>query len=79
MVIGTLLLLLAASGELERLTKEVAVSGRVVELATPPSSRLGTPERIAPGPPPLLSFRFLEGSQRRRFGNLDLVLDDAGH
>jgi hypothetical protein len=78
-MIGTLMLLLAASGELERLTRDVAASGRVVELAAAPSLRLSAPERIAPGPPPLLSFRFLEGSQRRRFGNLDLVLDDAGH
>jgi hypothetical protein len=26
-----------------------------------------------------LSFRFFEGKQRHRFGDLDLVLDDAGH
>jgi len=74
-----ILLLLAASHELERLTKEVAASGRVVELATAPSRRLTPPERIAPGAPPLLRFRFLEGSRRHRFGNLDLALDDAGH
>ena len=76
---GILLLLLAASNELDRLTKEIAASGRVIELATPPSRRLTAPERIAPGAPPLLRFRFLDGSQRRRFGSLDLVLDDAGH
>jgi hypothetical protein len=29
--------------------------------------------------PPLLSFRFFEGRQRHRFGDLDLVIDDAGH
>ena len=78
-MIGMLLLLLAASNELERLTKEVAASGRVIELAAPPSRRLAPPERIAPGAPPLLRFRFLEGSQRWRFGSLDLMLDDAGH
>jgi hypothetical protein len=78
-MIGMLLLLLTASNELERLTKEIAASGRVVELATAPSWRLAPPERIAPGAPPLLQFRFLEGSQRRRYGSLDLVLDDAGH
>jgi hypothetical protein len=27
----------------------------------------------------LLSFRFFEGKQRHRFGDLDLVIDDAGH
>jgi len=78
-MMGMLLLLLAASNELERLTREVAASGRVLELATAPSRRLAPPERLAPGAPPLLRFRFLEGGQRRRFGGLDLVLDDAGH
>ncbi|MBI1788196.1 MAG: hypothetical protein HYR60_11675 [Acidobacteria bacterium] len=76
---GVLFLLLAASGELERLTKAVAESGRVIELATPSAERLAPTERIAPGAPPLLSFRFFEGSQRHRFGSLDLVLDDASH
>ena len=35
--------------------------------------------RITPGAPPLLSFRAFEGKSRHRFGDLDLVLDDAGH
>ena len=59
--------------------QRVAVSGQVVEIATPPSERLAPPARIAPGAPPLLSFRAMEGRQRHRFGDLDLVLDDAGH
>lgn len=38
-----------------------------------------TPRLIAPGAPPLLAFRYFEGKDRHRFGQLDLVLDDAGH
>lgn len=63
----------------ERLIQEIAVSGRVVELVEAPSRRMAPPERIAPGAPPLLSFRFFEGRDRHRFGKLDLVMDDAGH
>lgn len=37
------------------------------------------PRLIAPGAPPLLAFRYFEGKDRHRFGQLDLVLDDAGH
>ncbi|HTT60241.1 MAG TPA: hypothetical protein VMG35_00315 [Bryobacteraceae bacterium] len=61
------------------LIQQVAASGRVLELAEAPSRRLAAPARIAPGAPPLLSFRFFEGKQRHRFSDLDLVIDDAGH
>jgi hypothetical protein len=74
-----LLLALLAPPELERLTKLVIDSGRVIEIAVPPSQRLAPPPRIAPGAPPLVSFRFFDGRMRHRFSNLDLVLDDAGH
>lgn len=74
-----LLFALLAAGEVERLTKNVADSGRVMEIATPPSERLAPPPKIAPGAPPLVSFRLFEGRMRQRFSNLDLVLDDAGH
>jgi hypothetical protein len=57
------------------LLKEVAESGRVLTLVPTLDDRI----RIAPGAPPLLAFRYLEGRQRGRFGGLDLVLDDAGH
>jgi hypothetical protein len=57
----------------------IAASGRVAEIATPPSERLNPRTRIAPGPPPTLGFRMIEGRLRHRFGDLDLVLDDAGH
>lgn len=74
-----LLFLLASPAELERLTKLVIESGRVLEIASPPSERVAVPPQIAPGPPPLLSFRLLEAQERHRFGGLDLVMDDAGH
>ncbi|HEV8131091.1 MAG TPA: hypothetical protein VGQ81_07550 [Acidobacteriota bacterium] len=62
-----------------KLTKMVAVSGRVFELAVKPSERITGAAQLAPGAPPLLSFRYFEGKMRHRFGNLDLVLDDAAH
>ena len=58
---------------------QIADSGRVLELATVASDRVSIAAQIPPGPPPLLSLRLLEGRQRQRSGNLDLVLDDAGH
>ncbi len=58
---------------------DVAASGQVTEIATPSPERLAAPARIAPGPPPSLGFRLIEGKVRHRFGDLDLVLDDAGH
>lgn len=61
------------------LVDEVAASGQISEIATPSSERLAAPARIAPGPPPTLGFRLIEGKLRHRFGDLDLVLDDAGH
>jgi hypothetical protein len=76
---SALLLVLLASGELERLTKLVIESGRVVEIAAPPSQRLEQPPKIAPGAPPMVSFRLFDGKMRHRFSNLDLVMDDAGH
>jgi hypothetical protein len=59
--------------------EDIVNSGRVISLAESPSDRIASEVRIAPGQPPLLSFRFFEGKQRHRFGDLDLVLDDAGH
>ena len=76
---GVLLLLLLANGDIERLTRQIAASGRVLQIAVSDSERVSPPPQIAPGAPPLLSFRFFEGKQRHRFGDMDLVLDDAGH
>jgi hypothetical protein len=63
--------------EVTALIAQILQSGRVVE--DPPSQRVSPPAQIAPGAPPLLSFRFFEGRDRHRFGKLDLVMDDAGH
>ncbi|HEY2934287.1 MAG TPA: hypothetical protein VGK99_21300 [Acidobacteriota bacterium] len=62
-----------------RLLRAVAESGRVLEAATPVADRVLPPGQIAPGIPPLISFRYFDGRQRHRFGGLDLVLDDASH
>jgi hypothetical protein len=60
---------------LPELVREVDQSGRVLTLVR----ELDDGIRMAPGAPPLLAFRYLEGRERGRFGGLDLVLDDAGH
>jgi hypothetical protein len=72
-------LMAASTGELDRQTREVAASGQVLEIATPLSERVAPPPQIAPGPPPLLSFRYYDAQQRHRFSNTELMLDDAGH
>ena len=59
--------------------QQVADSGRCVTLAEKPDARVEQKAMIAPGPPPLLSFRYYEGKAHHRFGNTDLMLDDAGH
>jgi hypothetical protein len=69
----------ASRVDVQMLEKNVAESGRVLTLGTSPSQRLQPPARLAPGAPPLLSFRLLEGKMRHRYGKLDLVMDDAGH
>lgn len=74
-----LLLMFAVDVRISMLLKQIVASGQVVEIATPPTERLTPSVRIAPGAPPLVSFRALEGKLRHRFGDLDLVLDDAGH
>jgi len=72
-------MLAASEGNLGRLTKEIAASGQVVGLVATPSGRVAPPIEIAPGQPPLLSFRYYEGQQRHGFSNTELMLDDAGH
>jgi hypothetical protein len=61
------------------LLREVVASGRCASVGASPSERISPPLQIAPGAPPLLSFRYYEGRARHRFGETDLVLDDAGH
>jgi hypothetical protein len=74
-----LLLMFAADPPTAGIVEQVAASGQIVEIATPSSDRLLAPARIAPGVPPVLGFRTIDGKLRHRFGDLDLVLDDAGH
>jgi hypothetical protein len=61
------------------LIEAIASSGRVVDISEPPSDRLWPPTLIAPGAPPVLSFRYFDATDRGRFGNLGLMTDDAGH
>jgi hypothetical protein len=61
------------------LAMQIANSGRMASIAESPSQRIAALPALAPGQPPLISFRYFEGKDRRRFSGLDLVLDDAGH
>ena len=61
------------------LLMHISNSGRMVSIAESPSQRIAALPALPPGQPPLLSFRYFEGKDRRRFNGLDLVLDDAGH
>lgn len=61
------------------LVKQVSDSGRCVTLAETPDSKVRKWRQIAPGQPPILTFRYYEGKMHHRFGNGELVLDDAGH
>jgi len=61
------------------LIMQIAASGRMTSIGQSPSQRIAPIAVLAPGQPPLLSFRYFEGKDRRRFNGLDLVLDDAGH
>ena len=58
---------------------QIADSGRAVSIAESPSQRIAKLPPLAPGQPPIVSFRYFEGKDRQRFSGLDLVLDDAGH
>jgi hypothetical protein len=73
--IAALLLFLAPPGLFDALNE----SGRIAGLAESPSERLAPQRGIAPGAPPVLSFRYFDASDRGRFGNLGLMTDDAGH
>jgi hypothetical protein len=74
-----LAVLFALDQRTSALVEQITLSGQAVEIAIPPSERLAAPARIAPGAPPLVGFRVMEGKLRHRFGDLDLVMDDAGH
>lgn len=64
---------------IRQLIGDIACSGRVMESGNT-RERLADPRKqIAPGAPPLLSFRYFDGADRHRFGKLDVIMDDAGH
>jgi hypothetical protein len=70
---------LTGSDSEQQLIKKVAESGRCANLSQDPDSRVSPLPMVAPGLPPLLSFRYYEGKRHRGFDNTDLMLDDAGH
>ena len=74
-----LTLLFALDQPTGELVGKVALCGQALELADSPSERITPPKQVPPGAPPLLGFRTIEGRLRHRFGDLDLVMDDAGH
>jgi hypothetical protein len=74
-----LLMLFALDERTAGLVDEIAASGQIAEIASSSSQRVAPSPQIAPGAPPALAFRMIEGKLRHRYGDLDLVLDDAGH
>jgi hypothetical protein len=59
--------------------RQIAASGRVQLIGDTAAARLQATAPLAPGAPPILAFRYFDGQARHRFGDLDLVMDDAGH
>ncbi len=66
-------ILLLLTPEEQKVVDQISASGRCADLG----ERVDV--RIAPGAPPLLSFRYYQGAAHHRFGNSELLLDDAGH
>ncbi len=57
----------------------IADSSRSTMFAENAQDRTVPKPSIAPGLAPVLSFRYFQDSVHHRFGNVDLMLDDAGH
>ena len=68
-----------AADTAKKLIREIAASGRVVSIGARAAERVNPPKEVPPGAPPLLLFRYLDGMGKHRFGQLGLVIDDAGH
>jgi hypothetical protein len=68
-----------AADNVKQLIHEIAASGRVVSIGAKSEERVNPPKEVPPGAPPLLLFRYLDGMGKHRFGQLGLVIDDAGH
>ena len=69
----------AAEASFSVRVKQIAASGRVQLIGETSATRLLPTTPLAPGVPPILAFRYFDGQARHRFGDLDLVMDDAGH
>lgn len=65
--------------EEDRLLQAILAGGRLELLGVTSQERLRPLGTLAPGDPPVLAFRYLEDRRRHRFGELDLMMDDAGH
>lgn len=61
------------------LLEKIDRSGRCATVGHTPQQRLMQRPMIAPGAPPVLSFKLYEDAKHHRFGNVDVMLDDAGH
>jgi hypothetical protein len=64
---------------LKQKIEQIANTGRIQQIGESSSTRLNPAPPLAPGAPPILAFRYFDGQARHRFGDLDLVMDDAGH
>jgi len=81
MLIGVLLslLLVPEQNGSKDLVQQISASGRCATVGEAPDQRVARPAVLAPGAPPVLTFRIYEGNLHKRFENSDLMLDDAGH
>lgn len=56
-----------------------SLRARCAAVGETPDERVAPRPEIAPGAPPLLSFRYYQGAAHHRYNHSDLMLDDAGH
>lgn len=59
--------------------QQIDQSGRCASLGEPAEKRVAGPPKIAPGQAPIVSFKYYEDAKHHRFGNINVMLDDAGH
>jgi len=69
----------AREARIKQLIDQIVQSGSVLQIGESRNALADPRKQVAPGQPPLLSFRYFVGADRHRFGKLDLMLDDAGH
>ena len=67
------------AAESATIVEKIDRSGRCATIGKTPEQRLTKQPAIAPGAPPVLSFKLYEDAKHHRFGNVDVMLDDAGH